>query len=170
MKIDQKLFLDVELNSKGPNPCSPEKPGAGWRGIIINAPEQVKFKRGEKVGEYGAFAAIPICGYYCVNVPSVPDEKPMRLIATNTKDGKTYTGQVTELDTSPDEPSPREGISVSPEDVKGLAIGKYFNPNLADFVKLPEESAAYKVWVEFREQRSNVVTIEIVEKKSEPTF
>jgi hypothetical protein len=48
------------------------------------------------------------------------------------------------------------------EDVKGLASGQYFNPNLADFAGLPEEPGTYDVYAEVRGNRSNVVTIEIL--------
>jgi hypothetical protein len=44
---------------------------------------------------------------------------------------------------------------------------KYFNPNLADFVKLPHESAQYDVHIEYRDYKSNVVAITLVEEKDE---
>ncbi len=165
MKIDQKLFLNVPLNSNDPNPCSPPDPGPDWRGIKIQAPEQVLFKRGERVGEYGAFAAITICGYYLMDVPTVPWTQPMRLFAVDTTTGTGYSGDVIELDPSPEEPPPEDEEPLSPEEVKGLASGGYFNPNLADFVRLPEEPAVYNVHVEYRGFKSNVVTVALVEEK-----
>jgi hypothetical protein len=58
---------------------------------------------------------------------------------------------------------PPEGPPLRKEDVKGLASGGYFNPNLADFAGLPEEPGTYDVYAQVRDQRSNVVMIEILE-------
>lgn len=166
MEINQQLFLNVPLNTNEPTPCSPSEPDINWRGIVINAPKQVTFKHGKKVGEYGAFAAIPICGYYLLNVPLVPWTKPKRLFAVDKDTGVIYSGDVVELDPSPQIPPPPEDEEpLTPEEVEGLATGGYFNPNLADFVRLSEKPAIYDVYVEFREFRSNVVTIEIIEEQ-----
>jgi len=162
MAIDQKLFLNVPLNSNEKNPCSPPEPGPTWRGILIQMPIQVKFKRGVRIGTQGAFAAIPICGYYLLDVPASPVKEPMRLFAVDKRTGKVYSGDVKELDPSPEAPPP-ESEPLSPEELKGLASGGYFNPNLADFVRLPEISAVYDVHVEFRKFPSNVATVEMVE-------
>lgn len=165
MEIDQKLFLKVPLNSNEPNPCSPQQPDPNWRGILIQAPKQVTFKGSEKVGEYGAFAAIPICGYYFLNVPTEPTDESMRLVAVDRRTGTAYSGDIIELNPSPEEPPPEDEEPLSTEEVKGLASGGYFNPNLADFVRLPEEPAVYNVLVEYRGFKSNVVTIALVEEK-----
>ena len=37
-----------------------------------------------------------------------------------------------------------------------------FNPNVADFVRLPARAARYRVWVEYRGYQSNQVRIELV--------
>jgi hypothetical protein len=115
-----------------------------------------------KVGEYGAFAAIPICGYYLLNVPAEPSDKPMRLVAVDRRTGTVYSGDIVELNPSPASPPP-PSEPLTAEELEGLAAGGYFNPNLADYVRLPEKPAVYNVHVELREFRSNPVIIEIVE-------
>jgi len=165
MEIDQKLFLDVPLNSKAPNRCSPPNPGPAWRGVMIRAPKRVIFERDKRIGKYGAFAAIPICGYYFVDVVVDPEAKPMRLVAVDKQTGKIYSGDLVDLEPDIDEP-PEDEEPVGPDKLKGLATGGYFNPNLADFVNLPEAPGIYNVHVEYRNFKSNVVTIELVEKKS----
>ena len=69
MGIDDKMFLEVELNSLEENACSPKAPDESFRGLLIQAPTRVSFKKGEPVGDRGAFAAIPVCGYYHVDLP-----------------------------------------------------------------------------------------------------
>jgi hypothetical protein len=162
MEIDQKLFLKVPLNSNEPNPCSPQQPDPTWRGILIQAPKQVAFKRGEKVGKYDAFAAIPICGYYLLDVPAEPSDEPMRLVAVDRRTGTVYSGDIVRLSRSPVKPPP-PSEPLTAEELEGLAAGGYFNPNLANYVHLPEEPSVYNVHVELREFRSNPVIIEIVE-------
>lgn len=164
MAIDQKLFLNVPLNSNDRNPCSPVQDDPNWRGILIQVPLQVKFRPGETVGEHGSFAAIPICGFYLLSVPAKPVDEPMQLVAVNLASRKTHRGDVIELDPSPSVPPPAS-TPLSPGDLKGLASGGCFNPNLADFVDIPAEPASYDVHVEFRGFKSNVVTIEIVEDR-----
>ena len=165
MKIDQKLFLEVPLNSNDRNPCSPPAPAPDWRGIVIQAPEKVTFKRDQTVDEYGAFAAIPVCGYCQLDVLTEPWPEPMRLFAVDRATGTVYSGDVVELDPSPEKPPPEDEEPLTPEEVEGLATGTYFNPNLADFVQLPQKPAIYNIYVEFREVRSNMVAVEIVEAK-----
>lgn len=163
MVIDQKMFLKVPLNSNDKNPCSPLSPGPKWRGIMIQAPRQVEFKRGVKVGEYDVFALIPICGFSQLDVPLRPVQELMQLVAADKKTGDVYRADIVELDPSPIVPPPA-GPPPAPADLKGVAVGSYFNPNLADYVSLPEKPGIYEVYVVFRKVKSNVVTIEIVEK------
>ncbi len=63
MVASEEIFDEVELGSLTRNPCSPKEPDHTFRGILINAPSKVTFKRGDKIGPKGVFAAIPICGY-----------------------------------------------------------------------------------------------------------
>ena len=161
MDIDPKIFLDVPMNVSTQHACSPPDPGPRWRGVVIRGPRWVTFKKGETVGEHGAFVAIPICGYFMVDVQPGAIE-PMKLIAQDRASGRIFAGPIIELDRSPDEPPP-EAPPLDPAEAKGLASGGYFNPNLADFVALPRAAGRYDVHVEFRGFQSNVVSIELVE-------
>ncbi len=163
--MDQEVFLNAPLNSYERNACSPKKPDdPAWRGILIQAPERVVFKPGVKVGEHGAFAAIPVCGVYMADVPFPIVEDVLKLVATDKRTGKTYSGPIIELDTSPQVPPPA-APPLTKKDVEGMASGKYFNPNLADYVRLPASPAIYDVYVELRGIRSNTVTIEVTDKE-----
>ncbi|NJM12151.1 MAG: hypothetical protein HC889_09940 [Synechococcaceae cyanobacterium SM1_2_3] len=55
----------------------------------------------------------------------------------------------------------RSRILSRPATLKGIAIGSYFNPNLADYVKLPAVLASYAVHVEYGGFQSNAVKIEV---------
>jgi len=166
MEIDDSMFQEVQLNANKQYPCSPSPPGGDWKGVVIRAPKMVTFKQGDAVGASGAFAAIPICGYSRVSA-SVEPEKPMRIVAVNSSTGTVYSGEIVELDPSPEAPPPFDEEPLSEEEVAGIDVGMYFNPNLADFVKIPHESARYNVHIEFRQYKSNVVTIDVVEAKGQ---
>lgn len=167
MDMDPKDFLDVPLNSKQRHGCSPAiPPDPKWRGVVIRAPRQVWFKPGEIIGRMGAFAAIPICAYHLVDVRPENPPPPMILVAMNRRTGQVFSGPITESDPSPRVPPPVQGPPLTARQVQGLSSGGYFNPNLADFVELPQESATYDIHVEFREFKSNTVTVELI--KSPP--
>jgi hypothetical protein len=159
---DPFVFSEIPLNTFVRTKCSPPKPEEAWQGVVIRAPQKVAFKRGVRVGETGAFAAIPICGFSLLMVQFPLVEDVIQLVAMNKKTGKVYMGQVIDLDPSPLLPLP-ELPPVRKEDVERMASGGYFNPNLADFVDIPEAAGVYEVFVEIRGNRSNVVTIEIIE-------
>lgn len=162
------VFENVPLNTYQENSCSPAVSDPLWHGIIIRAPGKVLFKKGEVVpdetGWYPAFAAIPICGYYSMPVLGDDTVGFLKIVAKDKKTGKVYCGDVYDKDPSPIVPPP-ESAPVDPKLLEGLFVGGYFNPNLAAFVSLPQESAVYDVHVEFWDHTSNVVTIELEEKK-----
>jgi hypothetical protein len=112
------------------------------------------------VGDYGAFAAIPICGYYLAEIRRDLPPEPLRIVAVDIKTKKSYAGPITELEkgiAAPPPPSPPR-----PPSARKSSAGGYFNPNLADFVALPKATATYEVHVEFRDLKSNAVTIELI--------
>jgi hypothetical protein len=163
VNVDPKDFLDVPLNEKVQNSCSPVGPGIGWRGVLIRAPRQVRFKENEKIGDTGAFAAIPICSYYMVDARLDVSSEPFRLVAVNKKTHQRYYGAIFEVEPGVVEPSPPP-IQRPPtrEELAGTATGGYLNPNLADFVELPKVSATYEIHLEVYGYKSNVVTVELV--------
>lgn len=161
MAIDDALFRKVPLNTREPNPCSPKDLGPKWRGIVIQAPKRVLLGSGENTGQ--AFATVPICGLYTLDLVNLMNGSPMRLIAIDRATRKMYTGAVVDADPSPDAPPPDDGEPVDPAALKGLATSSYFNPDLVNYVGLPARSAVYDVMVEYGGVQSNKVTIEIVQ-------
>lgn len=171
MSPDDQVFQEVELGSLGPNPCSPHEPeDPAFRGILINAPAVVRFKRGVRIEQDDTFAAIPICGYYILDVPYPPKYpsalEAMRLVAVNRETGEIRIGPVIDRG---DEVPPPETAPLTKEELAGVSVAAYFNPNLAAFVPLPENPGVYDVRVELGQRgtedfiQSNTVTIEIVE-------
>lgn len=162
MDMEPKLFLDVPLDLNGPTACSPKVPDSwDWRGIIINAPKKVWFKPGEKVEPYGAFVAVPICGYDFTDLrPDVPARKII-LVAVDKATGVKLSGPIVPLDPSPIDPPPLSP-PLTAKQLEGHASVGYFNVNLADYIKLPQKSAVYDVLAEFHEFKSNVVSIELI--------
>ena len=161
MAINDQSFRDVPLNTREQNPCSPKDPGPQWRGILIQAPTQVSFGHGAVARE--VFAAIPICGLYTLDLSSLMNGAPMKLIAIDKKTQKIYTGAVVDEDPSPEEPPPTSE-PLDPAKLKGLATSSYFNLNLVSYVRLPAHLALYDVMVEYGGMQSNKVPIEIVER------
>jgi hypothetical protein len=162
MDMDPKEFLDVPLNVKKRHRCSPSNEDPNWRGVLIRAPAQVRFKEGERVGDYGAFAAIPVCGFFFMDI-RLPPPDPMKLVAVDRRTKQVFSAPIIELDPSPVIPPPSQR-PVLPQDVKGMAGGGYFNPNLADYVQLPHISATYDVHIEYEGMKSNTVTIELIKE------
>jgi hypothetical protein len=164
MPTDDSMFSQVQLNVNSRNPCSPAKPSPTWHGVLINAPRQVRFRPGNVVGETKAFAAIPICGVNNIHLgdDNLTDE-PLTLVAVDKQTGHVYSGAVYVLDPSPVAPLPPDvAEKMRPEKIPGQYAGRYFNPNLADFVPLPQKSATYDVHVQFRGLKSNTVSLELI--------
>ena len=174
MKQEDEMFKKVELDSRMPNPCSPEEPSPLFLGILINAPSRVFFKKGEKVEDGSAFAIIPICGLYMLQMSRILKYinviEAMRLVAVDKETNWEFFGRVAEpIPGAPKQKYP----ALSREEVANMVSGGYFNPNLAERVPLPEKSGKYDVHVELGERdsddfiQSNVVTIEIIEEQEE---
>lgn len=164
MAQDDSRFSQVPLNVDEQNPCSPPEPSPTFHGVVINAPKQVRFRPGDKIGETGAFAAIPICGVYSIDMGSeTTTSEPLTLYALEKGGGNVYSGEVVSLDPSPRMPLP-PGVAekLAPKKEPGLFVGGYFNPNLADFVRLPQRSGTYDVHVQLRGLKSNTVSIELI--------
>jgi hypothetical protein len=163
MDMEPQEFLSVPLNVSQQHRCSPTQADPRWRGVLLRAPTRVRFKEGERVGGFGAFAAIPLCGFFRVDIRLDVPPEPFKLVAVDKRTGQVFSGAIVERDPSPEFPPPVD-LPVTRRQVEGMAGGGYFNPNLADFVELPRASATYDVHVEFRGHRSNVVTIELIKE------
>jgi hypothetical protein len=158
--MDDHEFFDVELGSNSPNGCSPSAPLG--HGLVIQAPTKTSFKRGEPADDGHAFAVIPICGVYDVEVPKTPSDDAVLIIALDVASGKRHEGPIREIDPSPMAPEP-DVVPFTPEELEGMSVTSYFNANVARFVGLPTAAARYEIWVEFRGMSSNRVVIEVEE-------
>jgi hypothetical protein len=157
-----RVFVEVDLDSNQSNACSPADPGPSWRGILIRAPSRAPLRRDAPPDRHGAFATIPICGYFLLDVIPDPTDPGFVLTAVDRATRKSYSGEISSLDESPVEPPPPSPPR-SPSELKGLAAGGYFNTNLLWFVELPAAPAVYEVVATFKGQTSNKVTVELFE-------
>jgi hypothetical protein len=161
MAIDNALFDTVPLNQGVPHACSPKAPRDPWLGIVIQAPTEVGYRHGKPVD--GQFAAIPVCGFYRLEMGRLLDGKPLMLVAVNLQDQTRLSGPMLDVDPGlmarrpPSEP-------VRPEDVAGMTTDAYFNPNLARYVKLPAIDAVWQVHAEYGGAVSNSVRISVVRR------
>ena len=169
MAYDDPRFGQVTLNSRGPTPCSPRAPLPSFRGILVAAPARVTFARGQSVGRLGAFAAVPLCIYYCLEPARVKPHdntiEALRLVAKDLATGDVHTGHI--IDPDPKAPLPPDVAALAPPDRAALArmaVGGYVNPNLADYLPIPAAPAVYAVHVELEPYTSNTVRIELVEE------
>jgi hypothetical protein len=166
MKIEPKKYENVPINTTEQNNCSPREPmDLDWRGILINAPTKVYFKKDEIVDDFGAFVQVPVCGYYLLEAEKSDSNENMKIIARNIKNNIKYEGLIFILDYSPEEPPPFDELSFSKEELEGISVGSYFNYNIINFVDLPVEEAKYEVWVNLNNIESNKVIIELLDEK-----
>lgn len=168
-------FKKIETDTFVQNRCSPQPPDdPNFRGILINAPGEVRFRPGDRIGPFGAFAFIPVCGFYRLGVASMPPHATdfcdaFCLVARQHKTGLEFTGALVEpaqgalASEHPPVPDPSLERKVPP----GFAVGGYFNVNAAQFVSLPPFSATYDILVELGDRdsdqfiTSNMVTVKI---------
>ncbi len=154
MAIDDRVFEQVPLNSRERTACSPQSPGAKWRGILINAPSRAD-RRSKKA------VAIPICGVYTLEMNAIAASPPLTLVAVDLQRGETFKGAMVDDDPSPEVPPPGQK-PFDPAEFRGVATSSYFNPDLTKYVKLPIRSATYEVFAEYGGAVSNRVTIQVL--------
>jgi hypothetical protein len=154
MEFKPEKFGKVLLNTSVASECSPPEQLPTWRGIIINAPETIK----GRVGDSGI--SIPICGYYQLAMDALEASGPMRFVVKHKDSDSIYRGAMIEEDASPDVPSPNEK-ALSPEQMKRMASGSYFNPDLLRYVKMPTAPGSYDVYAEYAGAKSNTVSFMI---------
>jgi len=164
MASDNKKFLKVELNSDSENDCSPQvDPEEDFSGIVIAAPSEVIFELGKPSSD-GQFAAMPICGFYQLDMADMMKNATIRLFAKNIETEEIYNGAMLEQDPGSEAPLPFDEPPMNPEDFRGQFIGAYFNPNLPNYVNIPALPAKYQVLVQIGETKSNIVEIEVKKK------
>jgi hypothetical protein len=164
MATRNDMFEKIQVGELSPNACSPQPTDAAFKGILINAPSEVSYKKGQRIGRRGVFARVPVCGYYRLGVPSPPRRgtilEAMTLVAVDVDTGRRYAGPM--MDPDPSVPPPaREPLPKAV--VANITVSGYFNPNLAEYAPLPAKPATYEVHVELDNMKSNVMKIKLVE-------
>lgn len=78
-----EMFQQVRLESRISNACTPQPPGPGWVGILIDAPRRVILARDHATEDHFLTPRVPICGSYMIpaswELPSHPLDS-MRLV------------------------------------------------------------------------------------------
>lgn len=161
-------FAEVEPGSLLKYACSPKIDDFDFRGIVLNAPKEVYYERGARDPISGAFAPIVVCGSYCFQYDTLGLNgdfvESIVLVATNTKTNESYSGRMQRIENRVVGPPAIEAMGLKHEDFKDRVLTKYFNPNLATVLRLPEQSAEYRVWATLGTFKSNVVTIRVRER------
>ena len=150
---DDAAFATVVCGSRTAHSCSPDDPGPEWRGIRIRVPARVAITPGG--------TEVPVCGLYTLDLLAIRKAPVLRLLALDQATGLSYGGAVIDRDASPIAPDP-VASEPSDADLEGLATSSYFNENLLRRVRLPLKPGRYTVTVEYGEQRSNAVSVDLV--------
>ena len=159
MKFNPQKFNNISINTYEQSQCSPAEPGPEWKGIIINAPEEMTFtERQESI-------LLPICGYYRLDMKSLSKSEGLKLNIFKKGSDKMVSGFILEKDPNPQAPEPFS-TEVAEEETKDLALGGYFNSNLLDYVDIELETGEYEVYVEDGGMKSNTVIIKVEIKKN----
>ena len=162
--LSNEDFKSVELNSDTQNACSPDTSGIeDFIGIAIQAPTEVEFDLDQPADD-GSFVAIPICGFYQLDMADLLESSVIHLFAKNIETEQIYRGALLDEDPGTEEPLPFDEPELQAEDLRGQLLSAYFNPNLAQYLDLPHEEATYKVLVQVGKFKSNVVDIKVVKK------
>jgi hypothetical protein len=157
-------FKTVELNSDTQNACSPDISATpDLIGVVINVPNIVEFEVNKPASD-SAFAAIPVCGYYQLDMADLLESSAIHLFAKDIETEVIYRGVLVDEDAGTDAPLPFDEPELEAEDLRGQLLSVYFNPNLAKYIKLPKKSASYKVVVQIGKFKSNMVDLKVTKK------
>lgn len=159
MAAELSKFDDVTLNSDEQNECSPTvDPELDFEGVLINAPELVILDDKNQASD-GSFAAVPICGYYEMELSKLMQDSVLTIFAKNIESQEVYEGAM--IDDDPGTLIEDDEPPFEAEDLAGQFIGAYFNPNLPHYVAIPNEPGRYQVRVRIANELSNIVEIEL---------
>lgn len=173
----EDAFKKVETDTFVQNLCSPEPLDRNiFQGILIKAPKEVTFQRGDRIGPFGAFAFIPVCGFYELGLESIPSSvtdicESIRVVARHhTTDAEFFGPLVQPVEgTALPVASPELDPPQKPQVPPGFTVGGYFNSNVAQYLDLPQISASYDIHTELGDRdgdpfiTSNTVTVNIIE-------
>ena len=157
MEFKPQTFSSIPINRMEQNDCSPANPGPEWRGILINAPVEMGFALGE------TRIILPICGYYHLDMESLLESQLLKFYVFRIGEDHIFSGFLLDKDPSPQAPEPFS-TEVKKEDLKGVSLGSYFNPNLLDYVNVPLITGKYQIFVEYGGMKSNTVTVKVTIK------
>jgi hypothetical protein len=134
-------------------PESPKPPQPQWRGVMIAGPAQAKISLKEPM--------IIVRGTYRISGANYPANDRIKLVAINIATRHEYTGYAGQRDASPDVPPP-ESEKPDPQVLKRMVFSGFFNADLVATVKLPWNSASYRVRAEFGTIPSNEITVQVL--------
>ena len=159
------IFDKVDPGSLLSYPCSPEISDRGFRGIKINAPDEIYFRPGQLDPLSGAFAKVIVCGTYCFQYDTLGLNgrflESIVLVAVDAKSYETFTGNMQAIINPVEMPDQLEGSGLTHEDLKEDIITEYFNPNLAEVLPLTPKEGEYFVYATLGPYKSNIVTIRL---------
>lgn len=155
MEYKPDKFSKVLINSNQASECSPPEQLPNWRGVLINSPETVVLSASAES------ASIPICGYYQLGMDKLDESGPLRFVVRQKETDSVYRGIMLQEDSSPEEPHPDGDRKPSAAQMKNMAVGAYFNPNLLDYVKMPTTPGQYEVYAEYAGSKSNTANFRI---------
>ncbi len=156
------LFENIEPSNYSKNQCTP-RIEEDFIGIRLAAPEVVRYVPGKRDRITGAFGRAILCGIYRLELVLLAQtdgfDKTATLIAIDTKTHVPYSAKM--VHDHPEIPNPNPP-QFTPEMLTGIFETGYFNINMLDFLKLPEQPATYNVFVTFLQFKSNVLTVRFV--------
>lgn len=166
-QFSDPAYDDVVEGSLLSNACSPEIDDDEFRGIVLAAPQTVRFTAGEFDPITGAFAPVIVCGTYVFGFTEMGLDgdfvESIVLVAVDEERRETFSGTMSAVENELVEPSVFDTTDLEPEDFAGDVITGYFNPNLATVLGLPERAADYVVYALLGPYESNRVRIAVRE-------
>lgn len=164
------VFEEVEASSLLSYRCSPEITKRDFRGIVLNGPGEVYYEPGLPDPLSGSFAKIIVCGTYQFKYDTLGLNgnfvESIVLVAVDVKSNQTYSGTMAMPYNKTVVPDAVESMGLQHQDFKDDVITKYFNPNLAEVLKLPEHEADYFIYATLGPYKSNVVRVGVRKRSS----
>jgi len=160
--IDRKCDFSGDMEPLESNECTPPAP-ASLEGILINVPEEVHFEGSGTLKQTGT--VLRLCGR-CKFPHDFMDlggsfYASIVFVAVDKTTHQTYSGRF----------EPVMNLEPPPEPVgslPGISIGEFFNPDLADILRLPACEATYVVYATLGTFKSNVLEVRVVRSGARP--
>ena len=170
-QFSDPAFEEVTEGSLLSNGCSPEVEDPEFRGLVLAAPESVRYTPGRSNPLTGAFAPVIVCGTYVLAYGALGLDgdfvDAMVFVAVDDDRRETFSGRITGVENEIPAPSVFDTSDLTPADFAADVVTGYFNPNLATILSLPERPADYVVYAVLGPYESNRVTISVREDTGE---